>query len=182
MDKMPGEVRPAGETPVAPGAPSVSPAPIILGMYDLGEYQVYEMIGAKLAAAFDVFVKLSLPEGPWREPPAQSNPQKARDGAPIQAIEPGGRHPPARPQGPALGETLKMCQSARESTSCLDPWTHVIRRSATKKKGVSGCSANPLNALGSPNGVRTRVFGVRGRYPRPLDDGTLDGWGTRIRT
>jgi hypothetical protein len=36
---------------------------------------------------------------------------------------------------------------------------------------------------GSPNGVRTRVFGVRGRYPRPLDDGThLGGWGTRIRT
>ncbi len=26
--------------------------------------------------------------------------------------------------------------------------------------------------LNSPNGVRTRVFGVRGRYPRPLDDGT----------
>ena len=26
--------------------------------------------------------------------------------------------------------------------------------------------------FGSPNGTRTRVFGVRGRYPRPLDDGT----------
>lgn len=23
-----------------------------------------------------------------------------------------------------------------------------------------------------PNGIRTRVFGVRGRCPRPLDDGT----------
>jgi len=80
MDKMPGEVRPAGETPVAPGAPSVSPAPIILGMYDLGEYQVYEMIGAKLAAAFDVFVKLSLPEGPGREPPAQRIPNSSRRG------------------------------------------------------------------------------------------------------
>ncbi len=34
---------------------------------------------------------------------------------------------------------------------------------------------------GSPNGDRTRVSGVRGRYPRPLDDGTV-GWGTRIRT
>ena len=28
--------------------------------------------------------------------------------------------------------------------------------------------------ISSPNGVRTRVFGVRGRYPRPLDDGTVE--------
>ena len=26
--------------------------------------------------------------------------------------------------------------------------------------------------FGGPNGTRTRVFGVRGRCPRPLDDGT----------
>jgi hypothetical protein len=31
---------------------------------------------------------------------------------------------------------------------------------------------NPLISFGSPNGDRTRVAGVRGRYPRPLDDGT----------
>jgi hypothetical protein len=31
---------------------------------------------------------------------------------------------------------------------------------------------NFLKLLGSPNGDRTRVSGVRGRYPRPLDDGT----------
>ena len=29
--------------------------------------------------------------------------------------------------------------------------------------------------LGDPNGTRTRVAGVRGRSPRPLDDGALDG-------
>jgi hypothetical protein len=33
--------------------------------------------------------------------------------------------------------------------------------------------ANPLRSLGSPNGTRTRVTGVRGRRPRPLDDGTM---------
>jgi hypothetical protein len=33
-------------------------------------------------------------------------------------------------------------------------------------------SHKPLILFGSPNGTRTRVFGVRGRYPRPLDDGT----------
>ena len=33
--------------------------------------------------------------------------------------------------------------------------------------------ANPFILSGSPNGNRTRVFAVRGRYPRPLDDGTM---------
>ena len=33
--------------------------------------------------------------------------------------------------------------------------------------------ANPLIFHGSPNGTRTRVTGVRGRRPRPLDDGTI---------
>ena len=32
--------------------------------------------------------------------------------------------------------------------------------------------ANPFMLHGSPNGTRTRVTGVRGRRPRPLDDGT----------
>ena len=32
---------------------------------------------------------------------------------------------------------------------------------------------NPLISFGSPNGTRTRVAGVRGQYPRPLDDGTF---------
>jgi hypothetical protein len=33
--------------------------------------------------------------------------------------------------------------------------------------------ANPYSYLGGPKGTRTPVFGVRGRRPRPLDDGTL---------
>jgi hypothetical protein len=32
----------------------------------------------------------------------------------------------------------------------------------------------PLFPFGGPNGTRTRVPGVRGRYPRPLDDGTSE--------
>lgn len=31
----------------------------------------------------------------------------------------------------------------------------------------------PSILIGGPNGVRTRVTGVRGRCPRPLDDGTI---------
>jgi hypothetical protein len=39
---------------------------------------------------------------------------------------------------------------------------------------VKGCmSVNLLKLFGSPNGTRTRVTGVRGRRPRPLDDGTI---------
>ena len=33
--------------------------------------------------------------------------------------------------------------------------------------------ANFKLVIGGPNGVRTRVTGVRGRCPRPLDDGTM---------
>ena len=40
------------------------------------------------------------------------------------------------------------------------------------KKEVDPDSGNLLLQSGSPNGNRTRVSGVRGRYPRPLDDGT----------
>lgn len=50
-----------------------------------------------------------------------------------------------------------------------------------EKKRGQPTLADPLAISGSPNGDRTRVSGVRGRYPRPLDDGTV-GWGTRIRT
>ena len=32
--------------------------------------------------------------------------------------------------------------------------------------------ATDYRITGDPNGNRTRVFGVRGRRPRPLDDGT----------
>jgi hypothetical protein len=32
---------------------------------------------------------------------------------------------------------------------------------------------NPLNLFGDPIGIRTRVTGVRGRRPEPLDDGTI---------
>ena len=50
-----------------------------------------------------------------------------------------------------------------------------------KTKKVNQKTANPLLLLGSPNGDRTRVSGVRGRYPRPLDDGTVKSLGDFIQ-
>ena len=41
--------------------------------------------------------------------------------------------------------------------------------SETKKRAANAT----LYIYGSPSGVRTRVTGVRGRRPRPLDDGTI---------
>ena len=42
--------------------------------------------------------------------------------------------------------------------------------SLTKKKGLEFLS-NPLDVLGVPTRSRTAVVGVKGRCPRPLDDG-----------
>ena len=33
-----------------------------------------------------------------------------------------------------------------------------------------------LLVLRAPNGIRTRVTAVKGRCPRPLDDGDVRGW------
>ena len=38
------------------------------------------------------------------------------------------------------------------------------------------CRPATLFISGSPSGVRTRVTGVRGRRPRPLDDGTVENF------
>jgi hypothetical protein len=40
-----------------------------------------------------------------------------------------------------------------------------------KIKRVNLAWVNPLILLGVPTGSRTPVAGVKGRYPRPLDDG-----------
>ncbi len=44
--------------------------------------------------------------------------------------------------------------------------------SLSEAKKDLGPGSKSLISFGSPNGNRTRVSGVRGQYPRPLDDGT----------
>jgi hypothetical protein len=44
---------------------------------------------------------------------------------------------------------------------------------AVKKNRVLVISGIGIGRIGGPNGNRTRVSGVRGQRPRPLDDGTV---------
>ena len=59
-------------------------------------------------------------------------------------------------------------------------WGHRTRRtrnlqtSAAFNPGDRTVFANVLSLFGVPTGVRTPVAAVKGRCPRPLDDGDLD--------
>ena len=60
----------------------------------------------------------------------------------------------------------------------IDPTIYIIQYKGRfdelcfiKQKGLT-LLANPFIFARSPNGTRTRVTGVRGRRPGPLDDGT----------
>ena len=64
------------------------------------------------------------------------------------------------------------------------PGPDLLAGSLQIKKGFAYFKLIPLIYCGDPNGTRTRVFGVRGRCPRPLDDGTRHGglnteWGMK---
>ena len=44
-----------------------------------------------------------------------------------------------------------------------------------KESGCSGLVCRFKRAVGVPDGIRTRVTAVKGRCPRPLDDGDAVG-------
>ena len=46
-------------------------------------------------------------------------------------------------------------------------------KSCREEKEKNPAKKPGFDIHGSPNGGRTRVAGVRGRYPKPLDDGTV---------
>ena len=62
--------------------------------------------------------------------------------------------------------------------------TPAVPRPGTVDRGLSTWAT--LFLIGSPDGIRIRVSAVRGRCPRPLDDGAVSlrepGWGRRTRT
>ena len=84
----------------------------------------------------------------------------------------------ARPRGPA-GRTAKPLSRA------TPPLAIVLgrlalggppRRLDLTYVGARGLPSPQVRAAcGAPDGIRTRAAGLKGRYPRPLDDGSVDG-------
>jgi hypothetical protein len=63
---------------------------------------------------------------------------------------------------PMVGEVWNLIHKLWQESK--NPSAHVFPYTDTEMKAITPYS---------PNGTRTRVFGVRGRYPRPLDDGAI---------
>jgi hypothetical protein len=63
-------------------------------------------------------------------------------------------------------------------------WDNACEQLPEKREGDPDFRRNPLVISGGPRGVRTPVFAVRGRRPRPLDDGTnwLGSQGSNLET
>ncbi len=70
--------------------------------------------------------------------------------------------------------------------------THAIKKPSSANRGPDGDSFRiPTDnankkvrpkadfLIGSPDGIRTRVTGLKGQRPRPLDDGATDGMAHR---
>ena len=78
-----------------------------------------------------------------------------------------------------IGKGGRLSQSLPNHVSKIeDGWNGIL---GGKKDVDSGSCL--IQASGGPNGNRTRVFGVRGRRPRPLDDGTFlrfEIWSSRL--
>jgi hypothetical protein len=62
---------------------------------------------------------------------------------------------------------LKLIKTMKQKKS--------TQKAHTARRQFRELGANYLILFGSPKGNRTPVSAVRGRYPRPLDDGTLAG-------
>ena len=64
---------------------------------------------------------------------------------------------------------------AAESTGAISELLSSAERGARVSVCRSACVHVRLRAFGVPNGIRTRVTAVKGRCPRPLDDGDARG-------
>lgn len=101
-------------------------ASVIMRAYDLDEYQDYEMIGAKLAAAFGVFITTNAPAD------FMADPQAVRDaaGQSLEYINPG------RIQRLAPGESVEIAEHKRPGDS-YDPFVRSKGREISAGLGMS---------------------------------------------
>lgn len=101
-------------------------ASVIMRAYDLDEYQDYEMIGAKLAAAFGVFITTNAPSDFTGDPAAVKN----AAGQALEFIEPG------RIQRLALGESIEIAEHKRPGDS-YEPFVRSKGREISAGLGMS---------------------------------------------
>ncbi len=77
------------------------------------------------------------------------------------------------PQNPGKFSRLSAYVARRIHPVDLHQAQQNYHNKKAKKKGTRYLFWLPYNFHGGPKGTRTPVFGVRGRRPRPLDDGTV---------
>lgn len=103
-------------------------AAVIMRMFDLDEYQDYEMIGAKLAAAFGVFITTPHPEMIVAGQGLTND--KNASGTPLDYIEPG------RIDRLAPGEDIKFAEHHRPGDT-YEPFVKALKRDASTGVGMS---------------------------------------------
>jgi len=127
--------------------------PIIMDMYDLGEYQLYERIGAKVAAAFGVFIKTNLPE-------VMNNPlglKNSEIGKLPDYIEPG------RIQTLPVGTEIQIASHKRPGDT-YKPYVSQCLKSASAGIGISYSSFSNDYTDSSYASERSATLEERLRY------------------
>ena len=134
----------------------ISPlAAIIPRMYDLGEYQDYEMVGAKLGAAFTIFRKTNFPD--VYQPDAISGATAGDNVSKLEYIEPGRieRLPP--------GEEIQVAENKRPGTN-YDPFIRSNLRGASVGYGLSYESFSGDYTSSTWTSARTALLEERRKY------------------
>lgn len=130
-------------------------APIILEVYDLAEYKDYEMIGAKLAAAFSVFVK-----SPYQDPydTELTRGRKAGDGKTrMEYIEPG------RIERLLPGEEIQVASHDRPGSN-YGPFIQVVLRGISIALGMAYESFSGDFTSSTYSSARSALLGERRQY------------------
>jgi lambda family phage portal protein len=123
-------------------------------MYDLGEYQDYEMIGAKLAAAFGVFIK-----SPFSDPyQASGYTQTAgNDDSKLEYIEPG------RIERLLPGEEVQVADHQRPGQT-YHPFVQTTLRSGAAGIGLSYESFSGDYSNSTYSSARSALLEERRKY------------------
>jgi lambda family phage portal protein len=130
-------------------------APVILNMYDLGEYQDFEMVGAKLAAAFGVFIKSGFPD--TYAPPLMDGAVAGDGVSKLEYIEPG------RIERLMPGEEIQVAENKRPGTN-YDPFVKSTLRGAAVGMGLSYESYSGDYSNSTYSSARSALLEERRKY------------------